>query len=239
MEDAASIRMRENADAANGGLSTPMSPGSSGSPQEGKVKNWLKTKFSRRMSKGQKSTSSDKEPEAAGADKGFIGGAALTGASANNSAVSLGAHSTSRDAATTGAPVAAASEIPSTEAKPSVVDTTAKSAVTEPDAKLDSDAAVSPVSATTAAAPVLVATALPESSAAPPMESKVLPTTEPEEEEERGRRISAVSALSEPRDDEEFQEARDNFDEDLAPPPTFPAEKAGSPARTAKFHEEI
>jgi hypothetical protein len=39
--------------------------------------------------------------------------------------------------------------------------------------------------------------------------------------------------------DDEFQEARDNFDEDLAPPPTFVAEKSSSPAREAKFTEQI
>jgi hypothetical protein len=63
--------------------------------------------------------------------------------------------------------------------------------------------------------------------------------------EDRGRgkrRDSEVSSLSEPVggvNEDEFQEARDNFDEDLAPPPTFVAEKSSSPARSARFHEEI
>lgn len=39
--------------------------------------------------------------------------------------------------------------------------------------------------------------------------------------------------------EEEFQEARDEFDTDLAPPPTFVAGKSGSPAREARFREEI
>ena len=172
MEDQASMRMRETADAANKDESTPLSPSSPGDGS--KVKNWLKTKFSRRMSKPQKPSATEKEKEP---EKAFVGGAALTGASANNSTPSLGVKSSSvRDVAMAG------------KAK-------------EPEA-------------------------------------------EPElEERGRGkRRDSEVSALSEPAgdaDEEEFQEARDNFDEDLAPPPTFVAEKSKSPARSAKFHEEI
>lgn len=69
-----------------------------------------------------------------------------------------------------------------------------------------------------------------------------------EPKEERGRltkrhsEVSAVSSLSKQEtkeEDEEFQEARDNFDEDLAPPPTFPAEKSSSPVRDSKFTEVI
>jgi Eisosome protein 1 len=172
MENQASKRMQETADAANKGESTTLALSSPGDGS--KVKNWLKTKFSRRMSKPQKpsATENEKEPE-----KAFVGGAALTGASANNSKVSL-------------------------VAKPSSVEDVAMAGKTK----------------------------------------------EPETElglEERGRgksRDSEVSASSEPFgdvDEEEFQEARDNFDEDLAPPPTFVAEKSSSPARSAKFREEI
>jgi hypothetical protein len=163
--------MREAADAANRDESTPLSPNSPGDGS--KVKNWLKTKFSRRMSKPQKPSSSEKEKEP---EKAFVGGAALTGASANNSTPSLGAKSSPvRDVAMAG------------------------KAEEEPEAK----------------------------------------------SEDRGRgqrRDSEVSAVSEPAggvDEDEFQEARDNFDEDLAPPPTFVAAKSSSPARSAKFTEEI
>jgi hypothetical protein len=98
MEDQASMRMRENADAANREESTPMSSSSPG--DSSKVKNWLKTKFSRRMSKPQKPSASEKEKEP---EKAFVGGAALTGASANNSTASLGAKSSSvRDVAMAG-----------------------------------------------------------------------------------------------------------------------------------------
>lgn len=58
-------RMQEAADAANKDESTMMSPSS---PSDGsKVKTWLKTKFSRRMSRGQKPTKEESS------DKGFVG----------------------------------------------------------------------------------------------------------------------------------------------------------------------
>jgi hypothetical protein len=179
MEDQASMRMHENADAANRDQSTPMSPSSPG--DSSKIKNWLKTKFSRRSSKAQKPSSpeKDKEPE-----KTFVGGAALTGASANNSTASLSAKPSSvRDVVLVGK--AKEEPVPNAKDEP------------EPDA------------------------------------------------EDRGRakrRSSEVSALSQlpgDVDEEEFQEARDNFNEDLAPPPTFVAEKSSSPARETKFTEEI
>jgi hypothetical protein len=55
---------------------------------------------------------------------------------------------------------------------------------------------------------------------------------------------SEVSSLSsdaegEAVDEEEFQEARDNFDDDLAPPPKFGAGKSSSPARDSRFSEDI
>lgn len=167
MEDQASLRMQENANAANPDQSTPMSPTS---PGGGKVKNWLKTKFSRRMSKSQKSPGPAAEKEK-DAEKGFVGGAALTGATGNNSTTSLGRQ---REVS--------------------------------------------------------------------------LERAMQENAESRGRGATGdddeVSALSVPtgnrtEEDEEFQEARDNFDEDLAPPPTFVATKSSSPARETRFSEDI
>jgi hypothetical protein len=172
MEDQASLRMRENADAASPEQSTPMSPTSPGDGS--KVKNWLKTKFSRRSGKAEKPSTNEKEREKNKPEKAFIGGAALTGASANNSTASL-------------------------SAKPSSVRDVA-------------------------------------------LAGKSKEETEPEDRGRSKRRDSEVSALSQPVGDvneEEFQEARDNFDEDLAPPPTFVAEKSSSPAREARFTEVI
>lgn len=61
------------------------------------------------------------------------------------------------------------------------------------------------------------------------------------------RRASSVSSLSVPgqdiapasSQDDEFEEARDNFDDALAPPPTFTATKTASPVRDSKFKEVI
>jgi hypothetical protein len=126
------------------------------------------------MSKSQKHSTVEKQKEP---EKTFVGGAALTGASVNNSTASLGGKSSSvRDVA---------------------------------------------------------------------MAGKAEDTEREQELEDRGtgeRRDSEISSLSEPIgdvDEDEFQEARDNFDEDLAPPPIFVAGKSTSPARSARFHEEI
>jgi len=97
MEDQASIRMKEIADAANGSETTPMSPGKS--PKSGQVKSWLKSKFVKRQSKSEK-TSPTKEnaPE-----EGFVGGASYTGATKNDSTHSFGPNSSSmRDVALAG-----------------------------------------------------------------------------------------------------------------------------------------
>lgn len=160
-EDQASL---QTANIANKDVSTPISPtiGTAGTGPEIKLKTWLKSKL-RRGSKSQKSVGSAQESES-----GFVGGAALTGASANNSNVSLGGRDSSvRDVAT---------------------------AKTEPDTTRGRSATR---------------------------------TDEP------------VSPLSDRDEEDEFQEARDNFDEDLAPPATFTASKEPSPARGGKFTEQI
>ncbi|KAH9210329.1 hypothetical protein DL95DRAFT_393543 [Leptodontidium sp. 2 PMI_412] len=246
MEDQASLRMRETVAAANGDEVTPMSASPGGSPKDSKVKSWLKTKFSRRMSKGQKSPGLEKENSAG---SGFVGGAALTGASVNNSTTSLGAKSSSvRDVATAGTYSTIPASTSTTE--PSVdhygMETLAKSPTTaESDLELEADSDTesdlySEHRTVTAPEPVkpseAVASTEPVQTAEP-----AKATASGAETEERGRPISKISTVSSMghEDDDEFQEARDNFDEDLAPPPTFPAEKSTSPARTAKFTENI
>ncbi|TAQ85874.1 hypothetical protein B7494_g5825 [Chlorociboria aeruginascens] len=162
MEDSASTRKTGIAAPASPKESTPVSPSS---PQDGsKVKKWLKTRFSRRMSKVPKSPEKD-----AGSDRGFVGGAALTGASANSSSGSLG---------------------------PAV-----QSRAEEPEGV--------------------------EEPVEEPAESSARPMSG----------VSSVSAVSNSEVfDEEFQEARDGFDEDLVQP-TFPVQKSSSPVRDSKFHE--
>jgi hypothetical protein len=75
-EDGASLRIREARDAALADTSDEV-PKSPSSPGNGKVKNWLKTKFARRASKGSKSA-----PGKGKEESGFVGGTALTGATA-------------------------------------------------------------------------------------------------------------------------------------------------------------
>jgi len=62
----------------------------------------------------------------------------------------------------------------------------------------------------------------------------------------RASSVSSMSALEESHEmgrevsrDENFEEARDHFDNELALPPTFPTTKPASPARDSKFHEEM
>jgi len=137
-----------------------------------------------------------------GKEEGFVGGAALTGASANNSTASLGVNNSSarEAAASTG------------KAKEEII------------------GPVSPV----------------EPVSGPTVDHDTEPEVEGEEERigRPAHRASDVSSMEpvekrETADDDEFQEARDNFDEDLAPPPTFPAEKSSSPVRDSKFIEAV
>lgn len=90
MEDEASLRMREIAAKATADDPQP----------NGKVKKWFKNRFSRRLSRGSEKPI-EKETEKA-KEGGFVGGAALTGASANNSTTSLERPSSVRDVALAG-----------------------------------------------------------------------------------------------------------------------------------------
>jgi hypothetical protein len=176
--------MRETREAALADTTddVPKSPTSPGSGN-GKVKKWLKTKFARRASRGSKSgTAKGKE------ESSFVGGTALTGATATTPS-----HDNENDSsALTGA---------------TTHDTTA--GTTEPE----------PVSPST-------------------------PIAAEDGRTHRNSEDDDVSSLSESGAEEgveEFQEARDNFDEDLIPAPTFPAmaKKSGEEARDSKFKEII
>lgn len=61
-----------------------------------------------------------------------------------------------------------------------------------------------------------------------------------DEGEERGRKVERpISPVSSLESEDAFEEARDNFDEGLAPPPTFSTEKSSSPSRASKFTEVV
>ena len=192
MEDPASLPMKENADVANRSEATPLSPGSPDSKGKGRM-SWLKTKFSRRLSRSHKGDLGEKE---AAKEKGFVGGAALTGASATNSTASLGvAH---RDSITTSAKGKESKNVPAVETS---LETNDDERIGRPARREEEVSPISPVD----------------------QAEMDIPEVKP----------------AKANDDEEFQEARDNFDEGLAPPPTFPAEKSSSPARETKFTEAI
>ncbi len=182
MEDQASLRIQEITDAANKNEVTPIPPSSPNGTS--KVKDWLKNKFNHRASKTQKSSPENKET-------GFVGGAALTGASITNppgSVVEAPVASVGDEGANAGG-VALASED------------------REPSQKRES----------VASAPSSVLSSVQSA----PVEHPVVDNTEVAE------------------GDDAFQEARENFDKDLAPPPSFAVENSSSPVRAGKFTEDI
>lgn len=69
--------------------------------------------------------------------------------------------------------------------------------------------------------------------------SSLLESDMEEHDEDMERPQSRVSGVTEGSD--EFEEARDVFDEGLAPPPTFVTDgkKTSNPARDTRFHEEL
>ena len=181
---------------------------------------WLKTKFSRRLSRSQKASSGAGEKEAVKEEKGFVGGAALTGASANNSITSPSEGS--RDA------VAMAGKVKQPDSVPVA----------------ETSATINPAHEAAEPAFLPLATESEIEDAVDKDERIGRPARRKEDvspisdEEDKGKDVLENKATKDD-EDEEFQEARDNFDEDLAPPPTFPAEKRSSVAREARFTEVI
>ncbi len=204
MEDQASLRMQENADAANKNEVTPMSPSSNGSS---KVKDWLKHKFNRRSSRAQKPSPEAKETS-------FVGGAALTGASVND----------------TPDQVAEAPVTPIEGESAGAQEVALASENQEPSQERDSVvSALSSVEDTVGNSAETTIEATAKNTAENTAESTTKNTTENAAGHTAGRE----------EDDDSFQEARDNFDEDLAPPPTFAVQKSISPVRAGKFTEDI
>ena len=217
MEDGASARMREISEAADTSETTPQSPTKKG------VFSKLKSRFSSKSgSKSQKSLATDKnDHETKGntpttsrdTPAQFLSGAAATGASTKNDSTTSLEHSEPALAAS--APSATAAPTESTD---------------EPATPL---AAVEHTHDTSA----------PTHS----VKTDEIPVSEYLAEGEGRGRAAASHGASEASslnsvagDGEEFQEARDNFDEDLAPPPTFVAEKSSrSPVRDSKFKEVL
>lgn len=174
MEDEASLRMRQNAAMANGEkLPSP----------DGKVKKWLKNRFSRRLSRGGERPVVEPEERADEKTGGFVGGATLAGAGALRSTESLERPSSARNVALAG-----------------------KASEEEPIEEPAADEAV----------------------VVGPSDHCIF-----EDDIRRSARKSASPT------DEEYNEARDRFDENLATPPTFPVAKEASPIRDSRFIEQI
>jgi len=149
-----------------------VSPMSDTNAKDSKMRNWIKAKL-RRSSRGanSKPVVSPTNTGEAAKDKGFVGGAAYTGASANNSTTSLPTQESVRSVALAGTGVG--------------------------------------------------------------VDEGGMPTGVNGKGKERAVSISSSEG--------EYEEARDRFDEDLAPPRTFEEDvkKSSSPIRETKFHEVI
>jgi hypothetical protein len=170
------------------GRSSPTSPGSSG--KKG-VSTWLKNRFSRRMSRGQKSTDAKdtiSSPVAAETSPAFVGGAALTGASQTDLSPAEASHAEAHDE--------------------------------EEEEEEEEEDAESEVDTERPGRTKKRATSISSASEAA--------------EESEAEQVEADDLTS---GEDDFVEARDNFDEGLAPPPKFVAPKNGSPARDSKFKE--
>ncbi|KAH8598211.1 hypothetical protein B0O99DRAFT_592098 [Bisporella sp. PMI_857] len=76
-------------------------------------------------------------------------------------------------------------------------------------------------------------------SAGKPKESEVAVSPPAGESVGRTSDVSSVSLLERRAEDEEFQEAKDQFEELAPPQPKFPAGKSHSPARDSKFREDV
>lgn len=174
----------------------------------------IKGLFSRLTNKRSKADTKVAEPAptptTATSDKGFVGGAALTGASSKESAVPSASD-----------PIKSSTE---TAAAPASIES---AGVASPSSFRRHEGSLGDVSSLS-------------SSGAD------------EEDVARGRTGRTAGMLSsfgkgkakaadkDSDDGEEFEEARDNFDESLAPPPAFAGQaKTGSPVRGTKFVEEL
>jgi len=239
LEDQAGSRKQGDADAANLGESIPLSPDTT---DKGKSRiSWLKTKFSRRLSRSQKGpTSEGKEPKDEKSEKGFVGGVALTGGSAKDSPTApLGYHNSV-----------------ATSSKPETSLPVELTAAEEPEAEAEASTEITPNEPNAQTLATVNPATEVEESVSLPLTSKTQEPALTNDEDERigrplrrredhvspipsGEKLEKDTEKPEEEEDEEFQEARDNFDEDLAPPPIFPAAKGSSPAREAKFTEII
>ncbi|KAL8795781.1 MAG: hypothetical protein Q9195_001833 [Heterodermia aff. obscurata] len=223
---------------------------------EGKVSSWLKTKFARRSSKPAKPDISEPTPTEIPSEKGFIGGANLTGAS-NTSVSRSGTADSEREVAMAGKPAAA----PTAPVSGNIVnvaddDLYDVSPTGKPRRSLSSSS-ISSLSSDEDIDDVRGRNRLPREPT--PMTHNLKGTL-------RGQPLQGAAAADGPEgvetvpaaagtgrnlerestevEEEEFEEARDTFDGEALPPPRSLGEGAvgrnnDSPARDSKFHEAL
>ena len=216
---------------------------------EGRVSSWLKTKFARRSSKPAKPAISDPTPIENPSEKGFIGGAHLTGAT-NTSANRSDTADSEREVAMAGKPT-----VPATADNPND-DLYEVSPAVKPRRSFSSSS-ISSLSSDEDIDDVRGRNRLPREPT--PMTHNLKGTLRGQPLQgaaaaEGPENVEAAASTSETRRDlrrdstedaDEFEEARDTFDSEALPPPKNVGEGAAvgrgsdSPARDSKFHEVL
>ena len=229
-------------------VSGPSTSKSAKDKDTGKVSSWLKTKFSRRASKPTKPESTSAPVE--GKEKGFVGGASLTGTDASNTSSDHG-ESSIREVAIAGKDIAS----PTTEAPP--VSPTAQDDLYSASTR---NLATGPT-ATGALQRESLSSASISSlssdedtrrgrSAIPREREPITQNQIVREETDKGHIDPALTGRAEETSEsstgagDEFEETRDTFDtEKLSPPPAGilggTERKSDSPARDSKFSEDL
>ena len=226
------------------------------SKSEGKVSSWLKTKFTRRSSKPAKPDISEPTPAETPLEKGFIGGANLTGAS-NTSVSRSGTADSEREVAMAGKPAATSvAPISGNIANVADDDLYDVSPTGKPRRSLSSSS-ISSLSSDEDIDDVRGRNRLPREPR--PMTHNLKGTL-------RGQPLQGAAAAdgsegaetvpaatgtgsnlgreSPEVEEEEFEEARDTFDGEALPPPKTLGEGtvgrgSDSPARDSRFHEAL
>ena len=226
-------------------VSGPSTSKSTKDRDTGKVSAWLKTKFSRRTSKPAKPDSTTAPAE--GKEKGFVGGASLTGPNASNTSSDHG--DSMREVAMAGkdtAPTTAEAPPGSTTANDDLYSTSSRSLHTGPTAA----GALQRESLSSASISSLSSDEDTRGRSVIPRERE--PITQNEfvrEEIDKGHIDPALTrSLKESESStaggEEFEEARDAFDTEKLSPPAAgilggTGRQSDSPARDSKFSEDL
>ena len=229
-------------------VSGPSTSKSAKDKDTGKVSSWLKTKFSRRASKPAKPESTSAPVE--GKEKGFVGGANLTGTDASNTSPDHG-ESSMREVAMAGkdiAPPTTEAPLVSPTAQDDLYSASTRNLATGPTAtgalQRDSlsSASISSLSSDEDTRR--------GRSAIPREREPITQNQFVREEADKGHIDPALTGRAEEASEsstgggDEFEETRDTFDtEKLSPPPAGilgrTERKSDSPARDSKFSEDL